>query len=401
MTTITAKLTTALQSRLPSTGASRITGAVCAVVAGAALAWQGGWAAMVGAALVAVGAGLSRKASATARTAPDAPAPAEAAPQAPADDASAAGRQGAEVMVSQIVPVWSRQLELTRDAAADGVQGILQGFSGISELSGQLLDQLSAQAVVAAPGAVDQAVQTKAPAVDRLTAASRRAFDQRDAAVAQLRRTGEGLARLARHAKTARELAQHTRIVAFNASVESLRHGQGAEQASDGRHAVAAEVRTLAARMAETAEQIDVLVRELAVPVNEARRRAEVSDTTPDELKLEIDIAARDALRTLLASMGSALASSADLQQTTSALRDQLDESFVHFQFGDRVSQMLSIVANDMSNFAQWVEANPRATQTDAAQWLVALEAAYTMEEQRSEHHGNVHVQQSAGVEFF
>ena len=36
-----------------------------------------------------------------------------------------------------------------------------------------------------------------------------------------------------------------------------------------------------------------------------------------------------------------------------------------------------------------------------AARWLEALEAAYTMEEQRSGHHGNVHVQQSAGVEFF
>ena len=40
-------------------------------------------------------------------------------------------------------------------------------------------------------------------------------------------------------------------------------------------------------------------------------------------------------------------------------------------------------------------------TQSDAARWLEALESAYTMEEQRSGHHGNVHVHQSAGVEFF
>ena len=36
-----------------------------------------------------------------------------------------------------------------------------------------------------------------------------------------------------------------------------------------------------------------------------------------------------------------------------------------------------------------------------AAEWLVALEASYTMEEQRSHHHGNVHVDVSTGVEFF
>jgi methyl-accepting chemotaxis protein len=62
---------------------------------------------------------------------------------------------------------------------------------------------------------------------------------------------------------------------------------------------------------------------------------------------------------------------------------------------------MLSIVANDMTHFAQWVAENPRATHTDATAWLTALEASYTMDEQRSTHHGNVHVEQSAGVEFF
>jgi methyl-accepting chemotaxis protein len=62
---------------------------------------------------------------------------------------------------------------------------------------------------------------------------------------------------------------------------------------------------------------------------------------------------------------------------------------------------MLAIVGNDMDNYARWVAEHPRATQTDAAEWLAALEASYTMDEQRSTHHGNVHVDNSAGVEFF
>jgi len=47
------------------------------------------------------------------------------------------------------------------------------------------------------------------------------------------------------------------------------------------------------------------------------------------------------------------------------------------------------------------VAENPRATHSDAAEWLAALEASYTMDEQRSTHHGNVVVEKSAGVEFF
>ena len=62
---------------------------------------------------------------------------------------------------------------------------------------------------------------------------------------------------------------------------------------------------------------------------------------------------------------------------------------------------MLAIVANDMNNFVTWVDANPLATQSDAAQWLQALEASYTMDEQRAHHHGNVHIERESEVEFF
>jgi hypothetical protein len=74
----------------------------------------------------------------------------------------------------------------------------------------------------------------------------------------------------------------------------------------------------------------------------------------------------------------------------------------VHFQFGDRVSQMLDIVANDMirTSPAGWPPTR-YATQTDAAEWLAALEASYTMDEQRAQHHGNVHVDRGSEIEFF
>jgi methyl-accepting chemotaxis protein len=95
------------------------------------------------------------------------------------------------------------------------------------------------------------------------------------------------------------------------------------------------------------------------------------------------------------------LSGNESLRDTSRELREQLETAFVNFQFGDRVGQMLSIVGGDMMSFARWVADNPRCTQTDAAQWLTALESSYTMDEQRSTHHGNVHVNRGAGVEFF
>jgi len=102
-----------------------------------------------------------------------------------------------------------------------------------------------------------------------------------------------------------------------------------------------------------------------------------------------------------MTALGASLQGSAAVQQASSQLRGQIDEAFVHFQFGDRISQMLAVLGNDMHNLVRWVGVNPYATQSDAADWLAALEASYTTDEQRSEHHGNAHIDSSGTADFF
>ncbi len=355
-------------------------------LAGAGLAWSGGWAALVGVLAVLAAAWLAWHGMVAVG-------PTQAEIQH--EDA---GRHGAEVMISQVVPVWSRQMEVTRDAAAEGLNHILESFAEMSGALGSLTDNLSNFAVHADPGAVDGAVRRESPALDALTAASQRAFAERDALVAELGHCVTGLVELQQLAKQARELARHTKLVAFNASIEANRQGSRTE---GGSQSVANELRMLSTRMGETGDRIDRVVKGLITSAAKARRDGEINDTSPEELRLEIDLSARQALQAMLGGMGSSLQSSAEVEQASRTLRDQLDAAFVHFQFGDRVSQMLSIVGNDMSNFARWVAANPRATQTDAAEWLASLEASYTMNEQRATHHGNVTVDVGSNVDFF
>ena len=355
-------------------------------LAGAALAWLGGPAALVGVLAVLAAAWLAWHGMAVA------------GPTLAETRHEDVGRHGAEVMVSRVVPVWSRQMEVTRDAASEGLAQILETFATMSGALGTLTDNLSNFAVHADPGAVDSAVRRESPALGALAAASQRAFDERDAVVAELGRCATGLAELQQLAKHTRELARHTRLVAFNASIEANRQGN---RAAGGSQAVANELRMLSTRMGETGDRIERVVQALSASVGKARREGEINDTSPEELRLEIDLSARQALQALLGGLGSSLQSSTEVEQASRTLRDQLDAAFVHFQFGDRVSQMLNIVANDMTNFVRWVAANPRATQTDAAEWLAALEASYTMHEQRATHHGNVTVDVGSNVDFF
>jgi methyl-accepting chemotaxis protein len=352
---------------------------------GACLAWTGGPVGVLGAAgavLAGVGAARSGHGESLGKAA----------------SGAVGGRHGAEVMVEQVVPVWSRQMDMTRDVATEGLAHLLENFAAMSDALQTLATGLGNQNFQAAPGAVGVAVERESAALQKLLSPSERAFAQRDAVVAELEHCADALLELQHVSKQSREIARHLRLVAFNASIEANR---GQQQHDGGSQAVATEVRALATRMASTAEQLDGTVRTLGAALQKARRDSAVDDSNSEELRLEIDLRAREALNALLGGLGAALQGSAEVQQASATLRDQLDQAFVHFQFGDRLSQMLSIVGNDMANFARWVAVNPRATQSDAAEWLEALEGSYTMEEQRSQHHGNAHVDRSSGVEFF
>ena len=153
--------------------------------------------------------------------------------------------------------------------------------------------------------------------------------------------------------------------------------------------------------MGEVGEQVERAVSQLDKSLHAERLRGALGTSTEQELKLEVEIRAREALAGLVGALGSAMSNSAEVQQASQTLREQLDEAFVNFQFGDRLSQMLAIVGTDMANFARWVTANPYASQSDAAEWLANLESSYTMEEQRSQHHGNVHIDRGSEIEFF
>ena len=365
-----------------------------AIVGGLALGWQGGWLGAVGTAgVMTVGLGLPWLRRENARSDPL------------ADDFGpqnlprvSGGRVGAEVMVSQVVPVWGKQLDITREAAAEGLDKLLNGFAEVSGALGTLSDNLEHFTPSVEAGAVGSVLSRASPALAALLAPSQRAFAQRDAVVAELTHCAQALDALRQAGQDAREIGKHTRLVAFNASIEAQRNNTGG---ANGAVAVAQETRALAERMAEVGARIGNTVNRLTQTLGPRQLHAQIDDTTADELQMELALRAREALNGLLGSMGSALQGSAEIKQASQALRSQVDELFVNFQFGDRLAQMLNIVGTDMDNFARWVGAHPNATQSDAAEWLANLEASYTMEAQRSRHHGNVHIDRGSEIEFF
>jgi len=306
----------------------------------------------------------------------------------------------ADIMLTHVVPIWERQVFAARDAADQGLARLLETFSGVSTAVDELSSRLAA---VASGGALDGQALDDLPALQALQSTGARAFAERDAAMAMLGRVTLGLSQLQQSAKAVRELSRHARLVAFNASIEAQRGGGVADASAtrSGASAVADEIRMLATRLAESAEQVDQLASSLMRDTSAAHREGTIGATSAEELRLELQVRAREVLLALGGELGSSLAGSGAMRQVSTQLSEQITEAFMHFQFGDRLSQMLAILGNDMGQLVRWVQRHPVATREHAAEWLQALEASYTMDEQRSQHHGNVHIERSAGVDFF
>jgi methyl-accepting chemotaxis protein len=305
---------------------------------------------------------------------------------------------GTRLMVGQVVPVWRRQLEMARSATELGFESMLETFARLSQGLSDVAERAEKLSPAQDAGATDQLLNDRPEVIETLLAPVSKVLAQHERVAAQLSESSHALAGLAQMAKDMKGFARHTRMVAMNASIEANRISQ---ERGGGFDAVAKEVRTLGARCDELSEQIHAHVASLNQKIKPLRRDAELQDSSAEEIQMELRTSARLAMESLVGDIGRNMTSSRELREASSKVRDDLDEVLMGFQSGDRVSQMMAILAKDMERLAEWNEGPAQAKMADATEWLAALDRSYTMEEQRSQHHGNVRIEHGTSVDFF
>jgi methyl-accepting chemotaxis protein len=353
----------------------------------AAFAMQGGWMGATGALLCAVTLAWAWRSRSDASAADHT-----------VHGASGRDQQGLLMMVRQVVPAWSEQVGVSRTANQDGMANLLSTFSTISGMLDTLNALFDEVKPSVAPGAIGGAIDAQRPAIEAMLKPMERAFQQRDALLGQLGVCANTAAKLQQLCKEVRNVGAHTRLVAFNASIEANR-SQGGQ--NGGQSSVAAEIRGLAERVVALCDQLDAQLRPLYEASHHTHHEGLLTDTTVEELRLEAELRAREALQALLQNLGASVGGATNVQAFSRDLTHHMEQMFTHFQFGDRVEQMLDIIAKDMTRFVVWSRDNPEATALDVQNWLKQLEKSYTMSEQRSQHHGTEHVNVGSQVDFF
>ncbi|MCQ8126919.1 methyl-accepting chemotaxis protein [Methylomonas rivi] len=297
-----------------------------------------------------------------------------------------------------ITPAWAAHIENSRQEMERAIGELAQRFAGITvslnatlNASGSPLGNANGEIFLTSNQRLRQVV------------GSLEASLQENLIVLERIRSLTGFVdELKTMAREVARIADQTNLIALNAAIEAARAGD----AGRGFAVVADEVRKLSKLSGETGKLIGSKVEQINLAMHSTLVAVEKS-TEAETLAVS---SSNHNIQTVLENLQSVFDGlqhySSDLSRSAQAIKHQIDESLVHFQFQDRIGQVLMHVGESIDKFphhissihAEGVEA---LQPLDNAAMLEALKSTYTMETEHLAHGESPSSSQSDEITFF
>ena len=300
---------------------------------------------------------------------------------APTGVAPSAQAQAYGALLDEAARTWTAHIGTVQSLMQSATNELLQGFAGI----------LSELDLIAAPpegdasaSELDQRARLLENCEDQLRGllVDFQGFVQSHGEVMNSVRGLAGTSTQLRDmAEDVGKLARQTNLLSINAAIEAARAGESGR----GFAVVAAEVRRLSTESGTTGKRIGDQVasfsERMADAVSRAEQRAQhdagvihQSEQTISAVVSQVDTAVNQLQQR-----------AAELAARSDAVREQVRNLMIAFQFQDRVQQILDQVVSSMNrSFQQLQQSLANGQPPDPAQWSALLSEGYTTHDQRA-----------------
>ena len=295
------------------------------------------------------------------------------------------GVVGLDRLCQKVLPIWSKQIGMAREQTEESVANLAQRFDGLS----QRLDAAVIASQSSVGGGVVELLENSQLELGGITQALGTSLEEKSklfSAIDELSSFTEQLSKMASEVST---IAHQTNLLALNAAIQSARAGE----AGLGFSVVADEIHKLAHSAGIVGKRITATINSVNFSIEDT---LEISRKFATQDKQTLDDAERIITSVLEKFTKAAvdLSDSAEqLRTENTAINNEISDVFVDLQFQDRVSQILTLVCDDLNKLEQHLnELNNEEGLAEfpiplnVEQWLEALTKTYTMKEQLEAH---------------
>lgn len=280
------------------------------------------------------------------------------------------------------LPTLNIQLTTANRQMEDGIVCLTEAFGGLHQQLNGIVNQATEAVHVLGGTTHDEGglAVSVSRELDTMLAQIRSSMKDKLSLMNEVRGFISSTDELARMAESVEKLAAKTNLLALNAAIEAARAGENGR----GFSIVADEVRKLSMLSADTGVRIRERVQAISLAAKNASDgagRIQASDEsllgnaegTVERVVQQFDVASIPLKK-----------ASEDIVASTRRVSGSLNEAVVHFQFQDRVSQILGHVQTSLSLLKTQLDQGPRFL--NAMVLLEELQRNYTMAEERINH---------------
>lgn len=277
----------------------------------------------------------------------------------------------------RVAPLWSANIDASRRQMDEAITGLVERFAGIVWLLEQALDSTR---LTTSGGGLAEVFDGSRVALDEVVAALDHTLNQKQETLERMRTLVALNDEMRNMTDDVARIASQTRLLALNTAIEAERAGEAGRTFS----VVATEVRALADSSRETGARIGQMVQQVSDAITEAFTKAEADAVSERSMVLDANQKVQHVLDDLLRVVGELQESSSTLTETAAGIKGEISESLVHFQFQDRIGQMLSHVVGGIEAFPVALEhahaaGASRLVPVDVDALLDDLTSSYTM----------------------